>query len=91
MEISRDTLRGLIDGPGHDEEWTVLDLMIIDQWRWGTVSQIAVEHKGTGEKYGFTYRESVGEDGYNSLDDAPEMVEMYPVQLEMVMRYRQIE
>jgi hypothetical protein len=87
VEISRETLRDLIHGSGQDEEWKVLDQVILDHWRWGTVSQIALENKGTGEKYGFTYRESSGEDGYTSLDDEPSTIEMYPIKTELVIRF----
>jgi hypothetical protein len=94
MKITKEELASLVHGETDSSDtWKVLDDSVIDDWRWGTVSQIALEHKSSSQPYGYTYREQTGDEYYNSINDLAdgEEIELYPVESTMVIRYRRAE
>ena len=78
MKISRGLLLDLTHGDQPDAQpWIIVEDENVGEWRWGIERRIILQH-GT-DLWGYTYRVSIGDEYYNSIEDQPEEVELHEV------------
>jgi hypothetical protein len=58
----------LINGE-EDYDYEFIDSEYAGEWRWGVSYEVIIKDKETGKLWGTVYREQVGDNYYNSLED----------------------
>lgn len=94
LEIETALLRDIImnaDSEEFTEGYVFVEDIMTGEWRWG-VERRAVIKDLSNRFWAVDYRESVGDEYYNSLDDEGSSVDMYPVapRVETIIRYERI-
>lgn len=87
LTINKDVVLELsLDGEV-DEQYTMVALEYLGDWRWGTEHRLVIQDQN-GSFWAIEYREQSGDNYYNSLDDEVDEegnVELYEVVPEQIV------